>query len=145
MLVAALAACSDGPLGAWSVLGRHAHRAADWLVMALLAASPLAPGRSAASVIVLEAGALLLWRVSGMTDYDRRGAEAGADGRTAPEPFPSAAVPVPASAPPPAVPPAPPLDPVTELAVRRQARKAGLAVGILRRRAREVRRPSDRP
>lgn len=145
-LLVVLAAASDGPLGAGRLLGRHAHRAADWVVLALLAASPLAPGRDAVSIIVLEACAALLWRLIGMTSYDRRPV-APAPSLTAGPPAASASSVATPSPPTGAAPAskragAAPPGPAAEEAVRRQARKAGLAVGILARRARSARRQS---
>ena len=162
-VVVALTAATDGPLGAWPLLGRHAHRAADWLAAALLAASPLAPGRDAVSILVLEVGAVLLWRLTGLTRYeaparaagagaapsgpaearptgraavsDAEPAEAGPTGRAAVSDAGTTAVRPAGTAGRPAGP-----SPELERAVRRNARKAGLAAGILQRRARAARR-----
>ena len=59
-LVAALAAVSDGPLGAVRLLGRRSHRLADLAVIAALALSPLAPGRTLTSGLVAVCVAVVL-------------------------------------------------------------------------------------
>lgn len=134
-LVALLPAATDGPLGAWRLLGPRSHRSADWVVVAALAASPVVPGRSGVSILVLEVAAVLLARLVGFTRYRTPG-RASVGPTTSP-----AAAASPADRPAPTTGAAPaPVDPQVELAVRRQARRVGLAVGILQRRAREARR-----
>ena len=164
-LVALLPAATDGPLGAWRLLGPRSHRGADWVVVAALALSPVVPGRSAVSILVLEVAAVLLARLVGFTRYPTPGRAAvgpttspaagttspaaaespasgpagtASPGTAGPGPRPGAASPADRPAPTTGAPA--PVDPQVELAVRRQARRVGLAVGILQRRAREARR-----
>ena len=68
--VGALAAFSDGPLGAWPVLPRHRHRHADFVVVVALAAGPLVLRRTApALLIVLGLAAASLAALSRATDF----------------------------------------------------------------------------
>lgn len=121
-ILIAVPAISGPPLGAWHALGHRAHRAVDWLVIAVLVASPAAPGRSAASIIVLEACAFLLWRLGVITRYEGRPVSPG-------RPDPGRRERLERSAP-------QPVDPAVDAAMRRHARAAGLTVGIIRRRRR---------
>jgi len=114
-----MAAISGPPLGAWPVLGRRAHRAADWVAIVALAASPALPGRDAASILAVEAAAVALWRLSSATRFDVAPARVAEPRGPLPEPAP--------------------LDPAVDAAIRRQARVAGLTLGIIRRRRRDVR------
>ena len=113
-----LAVLSDGPLAAWELLSRRAHRVADWIGIAVLALLPAVPGRTLLSAFLLEGSALALWRLAASTRF---------------EPRPVRARPAPSRAP-----TAPPtsagLPPAADLALRRTARKAGIAAGIIRRR-----------
>lgn len=70
--LAAMAAVTDGPLGAWKRLSRRAHRVADWVLVGVLALLPVLPGRSLVSILVLEAMAFCQWRMSSMTRYEPR-------------------------------------------------------------------------
>jgi len=129
-----LAVLSDGPLAAWELLSRRAHRAADWIGIAVLALLPAVPGRTLLSAVLLEFSALAVWRLAASTRFEPRPARA----RPAPsQPAPSQSVP-PRTAPSPPRPPrasgAAGLPPAADLALRRTARKAGIAAGIVRRR-----------
>ena len=149
-LLVTVAAFSGPPLGAWRAIGRRAHRLVDWLTVILLAASPILPGRGAASILVMEACAVGLWRIGAVTRFDPIDPESPRSGAVsaAMSAFSAASAPrPPASSPPSAQPssspsePSRPLDPAVDAAMRRQARAAGLAVGIVRRRRRALREP----
>lgn len=69
-LVIVVAAVTDGPLGACSLLGRTAHRAADFVVVAVLATAPLLLHRHEPDVwIVAEAAAAGLAVMARATKY----------------------------------------------------------------------------
>ncbi|HZT65931.1 MAG TPA: hypothetical protein VFA11_09090 [Acidimicrobiales bacterium] len=73
-LSAVLAALSGPPLGGWKALGRTTHRRLDLAFAGLLALSPVAPGRTAVSILVAEAVAVVAWRLQGVTRYEARAA-----------------------------------------------------------------------
>lgn len=68
-LLALLAAVSGPPLGGWQLLGRRAHHRADLALIALVALSPILPGRTGVWVIVAEAVAVVGWRLERVTRY----------------------------------------------------------------------------
>jgi len=108
-----LAVLSDGPLAAWELLSRRTHRVADWIAIGVLALLPAVPGRTLLSAFLLEGSALALWRLAASTRFEPRPPRA----RSAP-PAPTSSG----------------LPPAADLALRRTARKAGIAAGIIRRR-----------
>ena len=70
-LLALLAASTDGPLAAGRRVSLRAHSRLDLVVAAALALSPLVPGRTGVSVIIVECVAFALWRVSVLTRFER--------------------------------------------------------------------------
>ncbi|HET6793542.1 MAG TPA: hypothetical protein VFH45_03825 [Acidimicrobiales bacterium] len=72
-LLTLLAATTDGPLAAGRRLSLKAHSRLDLAVAAALALSPLAPGRTAVSALIVECVAFALWRVSLLTRFERSG------------------------------------------------------------------------
>ena len=123
-----LAVLSDGPLAAWELLSRRAHRVADWIGIAVLALLPAVPGRTLLSAFLLEFCALAVWRLNASTRFEPRPARPRLRSAAAPPPAPPSAPPVSRPA------PAAGLPPAADLALRRTARKAGIAAGIVRRR-----------
>jgi hypothetical protein len=114
-LLVLMVVLTEGPLSAWELMGRRSHRRADWVAIGALALMPAVPGRTLLSAVLLEAGALGLWRLSTWTRFE--------------PPRPRSARARPAG---PAV--GTGLAPEVDLAVRRTARKAGIAAGVIRRR-----------
>jgi hypothetical protein len=119
-LLVLMVVLTEGPLSAWELLGRPAHRRADWVAIAALALMPAVPGRTLLSALLLEASALGLWRLTTWTRFEPR------PRRQLRPPVPSG------SAPPTSTPSG--LAPEVDLALRRTARKAGIAAGVIRRR-----------
>ena len=125
---------TEGPLSAWELVTRQGHRRADWVAIVALALMPAVPGRTLLSGVLLEAGALGLWRLTSRTRYEAR---APRKRRAAPAPIPSPPMAAArrasgASSDRPTTPTG--LAPEVDLAVRRTARKAGIAAGVIRRR-----------
>ena len=118
---------TEGPLSAWELMGRASHRRADWVAIGALALMPAVPGRTLLSAVLLEASALALWRLTTWTRFEPRPSRAARRERTISSPYPSAART-------PSAPTPTGLAPEVDLAVRRTARKAGIAAGVLRRR-----------
>jgi len=130
---------TEGPLSAWELMSRRRHRRADWVAIGALALMPAVPGRTLVSAVLLEASAVGLWRLTTWTRFDPRLSRAArrrlmAPPGAAPEPIASNASPSrPRSAPSGTRTPTG-LAPEVDLAVRRTARKAGIAAGVIRRR-----------
>ncbi|MHB1855491.1 MAG: hypothetical protein ACYCS2_10605 [Acidimicrobiales bacterium] len=130
VLLVVLAVLSDGPLAAWELLSRRAHRVADWIGIAVLALLPALPGRTLLSAFLLEFSALAVWRLNASTRFEPRPARvrpAGPAGAVGPV-GPVGPARTGGAA------PSPGLAPAADLALRRTARKAGIAAGIIRRR-----------
>lgn len=128
---------TEGPLSAWELMSRRRHRRADWAAIGALALMPAVPGRTLVSAVLLEASAVGLWRLTTWTRFDPRLSRAARRRPTAPPgapPVASNALPSrPRSAPSGTRTPTG-LAPEVDLAVRRTARKAGIAAGVIRRR-----------
>lgn len=138
-----LALCSDGALAAWPWIGRRAHRVADFVAAAVLAASPLVLGFTQVLPIVLVelAAATLVW-LAFQTNWRRPTRARGLGADEASLPASPVAAPPPARAPE----PAPPLPQRLGTAIGRARddgpRRLGLVVGRARRAARASRRAS---
>jgi hypothetical protein len=131
-LLVLLALCTDGPLGAWSLLGRRTHRVLDVVAAVALAASPLLLGVDhVVAIVVVEAAALGLAWLAWRSDWRPR---ARARKAAAPRPTPP-----PSTAPDPAIrsaaaerTPAPDARPVPDGAATPLARRLGEAAGRAR-------------
>jgi hypothetical protein len=126
---------TDGPLGAWAVLPRRAHRWIDLALALLLVASPLAFGidEPLGIAVVLAAAATLAW-LAWRTDWSPKRARVRSR-KVAPPPAQTSAAPTE---------PAPPRPPVARTlgaavgrAGREGPRKLGRAVGRARQRSRK--------
>jgi len=135
-----LCLCSDGALGAWSLIGRRLHRVLDLVVVAALALSPLVLGLDhALPIVILEAAAAaMLWlafRTEWRSSATRKAARRASRPDAAPPP---AATPASPPASPPSSPPVsarPPTPSAPSAPPNRSAplaRKAGSAVGKAR-------------
>jgi hypothetical protein len=71
-LVILNAAITDGPLGAYRLVGRRLHRVLDWVVVAMLAAGAVMPGPDAVARTVLGAMAIVLGVLAWQTRYGPR-------------------------------------------------------------------------
>jgi hypothetical protein len=124
-LLILLALCSDGALGAWTLVNRRVHRVLDLVAVAVLALSPVFLGLDhVLAVVILEVAAgAMLW-LALRTHWPVRATRTAPPRPAAPAPAPTPPSPAPAPTPPSPARPAAPEPPL--------ARKLGTAVGRAR-------------
>jgi len=122
-----LALCSDGALGAWTLIGRRLHRVLDLVAAAVLAVSPVVLGLDRVlAIVILEAAAVAMVWLAFRTEWRPRSKRPPRPATTRTEPG-SAGSSTAASATPPSAPTTPPPAANPPL-----ARKLGTAAGRAR-------------